>query len=528
MQVAIYCRLSKEDRVKEDESESIKNQKKLLTAYALQNDWEIVQYYVDEDYKGSDRDRPEFKRLLKDAQQNKFQIILCKSQARFCRDLELIEKYLHGKFLEWGIRFVSIVDRADTSDKANKKSRQIIGLKDEWYLEDLSDDIRRVLNQKRKEGMYIATWALYGYQKDPDQKGHLILDPVVADVVKDIYAMYMDGFGMQKIARVLNDRQIDSPYVFKIKKGMTLNKKNITPKASYWSVGAIYSILTNQTYTGDLVQGKMKKISYKSKKLVRTPSEEWFIVPNTHEAIISKEDFQKVQEIRTAKGRPIKSGKRHIFSGKVYCLECGQIMSAGRYPKVSKKNPQQKEYVGYLKCSSRIVRMESCIGATILMRNLEDYIMTEINRLADLYFSGDEIAKKAVLDQKQKEEQELAKTAKLLRSLEKNIELADNALKDLYMDKVQGIISEEEFIRLKHSLSEENSDSKAEYERVKEKISFLEKKIKQKQDRKSIIGNYRKIDALNREVLDELIERIYVGHKDSKTKERTIKIVWAI
>ena len=156
---AIYCRLSEEDRNKvspEDDSVSIQNQKSMLLQYAMQQGWEVFHIYSDDDYTGSDRNRPEFRRLLADAQAHKFDIILCKTQSRFTRELELVEKYIHGLFPLWGIRFVSIVDNADTDNKGNKKSRQINGLVNEWYLEDMSDNIRSVLTNRREQGFHIG------------------------------------------------------------------------------------------------------------------------------------------------------------------------------------------------------------------------------------------------------------------------------------------------------------------------------------------------------------------------------------
>ena len=176
---AIYCRLSEEDQNKasaEDDSASIQNQKSMLLQYAIQQGWEVFHIYSDDDYTGSDRNRPEFSRLLADAQAHKFDIILCKTQSRFTRELELVEKYIHGLFPLWGIRFVSIVDNADTDNKGNKKSRQINGLINEWYLEDLSTNVRSVLDHKRKEGLFIGSFARYGYCKDPNAKGKLIID----------------------------------------------------------------------------------------------------------------------------------------------------------------------------------------------------------------------------------------------------------------------------------------------------------------------------------------------------------------
>ena len=175
MKAAIYCRLSEEDKNKQnvtDDSNSIKNQKAMLLEYAMAQGWDVYNIYSDDDYAGSDRNRPEFKRLLSDAEERKFDVVLCKTQSRFTRELELVEKYLHGLFPLWGIRFVSIVDNADTDNKGNKKSRQINGLVNEWYLEDMSDNIRSVLTSRRMNGFHIGSFALYGYKKDPEKKGH--------------------------------------------------------------------------------------------------------------------------------------------------------------------------------------------------------------------------------------------------------------------------------------------------------------------------------------------------------------------
>ena len=165
MRVAIYCRLSREDDDKlheNDESESIQNQKSMLINYAMKEAWDIYNIYCDEDYSGIDSERPEFNKLLEDAKNHKFDIVLCKTQSRFTRDMEIVEKYLHNKFIEWNIRFVSPVDHVDTLDKGNKKSRQINGLVNEWYLEDLSENIRKTFDSKRKQGLHIGSFVCYG------------------------------------------------------------------------------------------------------------------------------------------------------------------------------------------------------------------------------------------------------------------------------------------------------------------------------------------------------------------------------
>lgn len=200
--VGIYVRLSDEDRDKVnrmDESESIQNQKIMLRDYCIERGWEIYDIYCDEDYSGTDFDRPNFQRMLKDCENGIIQTVLCKSQSRFSRDLSVIETYLHDKFIEWGVRFISVIDRADTEDIGNKKSRQINGLMNEWYCEDVSENIRKVLQHKRKNGQFTGSFAPYGYLVNPDNKNHLIIDEIAAPIVKNIFEWYLQGWGYRKI-----------------------------------------------------------------------------------------------------------------------------------------------------------------------------------------------------------------------------------------------------------------------------------------------------------------------------------------
>ena len=248
--VAIYCRLSEEDRNKEnkeDDSTSIQNQKLMLTEYAIKQGWDIQGVYSDDDYAGADRNRPNFNKILKLAEEKQINIILCKSQSRFTRELELVEKYINGLFIEWNIRFIGLVDNADTEVKGNKKSRQINGLVNEWYLEDLSENIKSVLKSKREQGLHTGGLSLYGYNNDESQKGHLIIDPVAAEVVRDIFLLYNQGMGKTAIARELNNRGIPNRTQYKNQKGI---KYKIPPSktATLWKYSAIAEILSNEMY----------------------------------------------------------------------------------------------------------------------------------------------------------------------------------------------------------------------------------------------------------------------------------------
>ena len=279
--VAIYCRLSSEDENKSspnDVSESIENQISMLTEYAKLHNMSIFDIYVDEDYSGADKNRPEWNELISDAENKKFNIVLCKHQSRFTRELEMVEKYIHDKFLEWNIRFVSIVDHADTEIVGNKKARQINGLINEWYLEDLSDNIRRTLNHKKQNGEWTGSFAPYGYMRDPDDKNHLMIDEEAAEVVREIFDMFLNGMGYLTIAQNLNNRGILNPANYKKSKGSKYsnrdgNRQRVT--GNLWTNDTIYYILRKEEYVGTLCQNKTENVSYKNKRRQIHSRDKW-------------------------------------------------------------------------------------------------------------------------------------------------------------------------------------------------------------------------------------------------------------
>ena len=288
---AIYCRLSVEDRAKEGaESESIRNQRALLQKYAAEQGWDIYDIYADEDYSGLRDDRPEFQRMLRDAEDGYFSLILCKTQSRFTRNAVTAERYLHDIFPKWGVRFVTAVDRVDTAYGGNKKARQINSLVNEWYSEELSENIRAVFRKKMEEGKFLGNYAPYGYRKDPEDRHHLILDEETSWVVKWIYGLYLSGFSCKMIAERLTKEQIPTPSQIKKSRGEDLGRK----ACEKWSPNTVGKILKHPVYLGHMVQGKEQKISFKEKKVRETPKNRWIVVRNTHESIINKDVFEEV------------------------------------------------------------------------------------------------------------------------------------------------------------------------------------------------------------------------------------------
>ncbi len=515
MKAAIYCRLSEEDRNKQfetDDSNSIQNQKAMLLQYAMEQGWEVYNLYSDDDYTGSDRRRPEFNRLLEDAKAHRFDIVLCKTQSRFTRELELVEKYIHGLFPIWGIRFVSIVDNADTANKGNKKSRQINGLVNEWYLEDMSENIRSVLTNRRQNGFHIGAFALYGYKKDPDQKGHLLIDEEAAAVVREVFSLFSQGYGKTAIARMLNDRGIPNPTEYKRLHGLRYQQPK-RKNSTLWKYFAISDMLTNEIYIGNMVQGKYGSVSYKTKQNKPRPKSEWYRVEGTHEAIIDRSLWNRVQAMIAERAKPFDCGTVGLFARKAKCANCGYTMR-------STKNRGRH----YLQCSNRHVAKDACIGSFISVEKLERMVIDELNRLAAEYLDKDELERSIEFcENVQGQKKQLLDT---LAAYEKRIAEYTKGLRDLYMDKVKGLLNESDF----SALSKEFSGEKSRLERVlldgQRRLAELEDRIAVGDNRKALVERYGKLEHLTREIVEILIDHITVGKRIPGTKDVPIEIHW--
>ncbi len=514
MKAAIYCRLSDEDRNKqsyEDDSASIQNQKAMLRAHAEKEGWEIYDIYSDDDYTGSDRLRPAFNRLLADAEAKCFDIILCKTQSRFTRELELVERYIHGLFPIWGIRFISVVDNADTDNKGNKKSRQINGLVNEWYLEDLSDNIRSVLTNRRQNGYHIGSFALYGYKKDPENKGRLLIDEEAATVVREVFSLFAQGYGKTAIARMLNERGIPNPTAYKLQHGLRY-KQPSGQSSTLWKYSAISAMLVNEMYIGNMVQGKYGSVSYKTKKCMPRPKSTWYITENTHEAIIDKPLWDRVQALVQLRAKPFSDGSVGIFSRKARCAGCGYTMrsckSRGRH---------------YLQCPTRRIVKDACAGAFISVDVLKGIVLRQVQGFCALYL--DEHAIRVHVQNLSTDRKSLSRLQADIASYQKKTCEYAAAIEQLYMDKVNGVVSEVDYVHLSDSFSKKR-------EHFRQLLGQCEKSLLQSEQSQNnaqaeaSISEYLSPSELSRTAVELLIDRITVGKRESGAKLPPIEICW--
>jgi len=521
-----YVRLSEEDRDKinkTDESESIQNQKNMLIAYCKEKDWELVDIYCDEDYSGAGTYRPDFERLIADCENGLIDIVLCKSQSRFSRDMEIIEKYLHNKFLEWNVRFIGITDNADTDNKGNKKARQINGLTNEWYLEDLSENIRSTMRNKKERGEFTGSFAPYGYIRNPEDKHKLLVDKVASEVVKQIFELYKSGKGYMVITNYLNASEIPSPYEYKKQNGSKFKILNAVSK-TFWHTDTIAKILKDETYIGNLVQGKKRNISYKNKKSVSIPKEDWIIVKNTHEPIIDMETWTMVQTKFLGRAKPQKSGEIHMFSQKIYCDECGKIF-------VRNAGNTKAGKIYYLNCKYGRRSHAICDNKkAIRVDNLEELVIKEINNQLNLYYNQDTLdslntsQSKFNMSATYNNKMDALESEK--RTLEKDLDKKNNYYQNIYEDKTDGVISVTEFNALRGRYSADIEAINTRIRCINEEISLTKQKLKYAENKENIFKNYKQIKELNKVIIDEFISVINIGKYDEDTNERSITIEW--
>ena len=507
LKAAIYCRLSKEDVDKENpeqESQSIVNQTMMLLDYVKNHDFELYDIYKDDDYSGLYDDRPEFERLIQDAKDGKFDVVIAKSQSRFTRNIEHLEKYLHHDFPLWGIRFISVVDNVDTQLKGNKKARQINGLINEWYCEDLSESIKASYLIKQKMGQFLGSAPPYGYLKDPDDNHHLIPDPYASEVVKRIFHLYESGIGKAKIGVILTDEGVMVPTQYK-RQVLKLNYHNAHIKEGdvpRWCFQTIDGILRDEVYIGNLVQNKCRKKSYKDKKKTAVPKEEWIRVENTHEPIIDKELFYRVQEQLKQRTASVDNFKHeNLFSRLLFCGDCGRKMIST----VTKKNKKGESKRIYLCYEYKRFGNRFCSSHMIKEEDLSRIVLDDLKEQARILFSEQRKEKirsyKCIGGSQTK--------AFNLKSLKEELKKTENYKERVFENYADGLISKTEYVKLK--------------EKYDQKVRQLQKDIQNcTGERKESSWSHEfeewlekftddfNLEDLTREIVLNLIDSIYI------------------
>ena len=500
--VGIYIRLSKEDEEKEkySESESVQNQRTLLMQYIKENKFNFVAEYVDDGVSGTSFDRPAFNKMIDDIEQGKINMVITKDLSRLGRNYVQSGYYTETYFPEHNVRYIAILDNIDTAlDSANNDIAPFKSILNEMYAKDTSKKINSVLQSKRNNGEYLGT-APYGYKKDPENKYHLIIDEEAANVVKLIYEKYLAGFRTMQIADYLSKKKIPIPSDYNKRKRGT---KSLT--YGLWQQSTVRFILSNEIYTGTVIQGKRKKVSFKSKKFINLPEEDWVKVENMHEAIISKEDFERAKKVIDAtKGSRVVQND-YLFKGLLRCYDCKGYIGI--------RSPDKNGNI-YGRCQryGRFGKFDVCSPHNFNYQVFEEQMLEVLKEVCKEYTNKkklEEIAKQTKTSGAK--EFDINKQIELFKQ---TIEKETRKLEVMYDDRLAGIISLDEYMKNAKRIKEIVKG----YE---ENIKDLEKELagentKNKETKlDNLIEEFLEMEKPTKEIIREFIEKIEI-HSDKQ------------
>lgn len=514
---ALYCRLSRDDELVGD-SNSIVNQKAILSKYAQENGFRNVEYFVDDGYSGANFQRPDWQRLISLVEDGKIGTIITKDMSRIGRNYLGVGMYTEVTFPQNNVRFIAVNNSVDNSNQQENDFTPFMNIINEYYVKDGSKKVRASLKLKGESGEHLTTIPPYGYVKDPDNPKKWVVDPEAAEVVKRIFALCMDGYGPTQIARILKAEQVVTPTVYQDRQNQKI--RNALPASPYdWNGSSVSGILERIEYCGHTANFRTHRQSYKIKKTIDNPPEQWMIFKNMQEAIIDEETFERVQELRKNKRRPTKTGKTNLFSGIAYCADCKKKM----YYCTASNFAQRQDY--FVCSTSRKKGTDYCGTHFIRATVLEEGVLLYLQRLL-WYISEYEDLFREKLGAKCKEENKKELTAKRrqLTQSQRRMDEIDRLFKRIYEDMVSGKITESRFDKL-------SEDYEAEQAEIAKKIKALESEIsQQEEDAESIeefIRRAKKYPVLNEltpTVLNDLVNRVYVCAPDKSSGHRVQEV----
>lgn len=514
---ALYCRLSRDDELQGD-SNSIVNQKAILSKYAKENHFPNPQFFVDDGYSGANFDRPSWSELVALIEDEKVGVLIVKDMSRLGRDYLRVGLYTDVLFPEKGVRFIAISNGIDSAQQQENDFTPFLNIINEWYCRDTSKKIRAVMKSKGEAGEHLCTNPPYGYMKDPDNKKQWIVDGEAAEVVKRIFALCLDGYGPSQIARILKEDKVITPTIHFQQTGRAT--RNAPPDNPYnWTSDTIADILERPEYQGHTVNFKTYKQSYKSKRTCYNPEEKWLVFENTHEAIIDADTWARVQELRKNKRRPARTGKTNMFSGIVRCADCGEKL----YYCTSKNFEARQDH--FVCSTSRLKGKAVCSTHFIRAVVLEQGVLAHMRLTIACVANHEEQFRKAMgAKQKAEAKKELAAKRRQLTQAERRIEELDRLFKRIYEDNANGKLSDSRFQMLADDYEQEQEELREKLLRLNEEINEQEEQSENIDRFISKVRKYLDLDELTPAVLNDMVKAVYVHAPDKSKRHREQQI----
>ena len=511
---ALYCRLSQEDALA-GESNSISNQKSMLLTYAKEHRFPNPTFFVDDGYSGTNFDSPGFQAMLDEIVAGNVAVCITKDLSRLGRNSSLTGLYTNFTFPEHGVRYIAINDDFDTSDP-NSVNNDFAGIKNwfnEFYARDTSRKIRAVTKAKGEKGVPLTTNIPYGYKKDPDNPKHWVIDEEAAQVVKRIFDMCMEGRGPSQIANQLTAEKVLNPTAYKSKEGIT-TRTSTSANPYHWNSSTVVHVLERREYTGCIVNFKTYTNSIWDKKQRQNPEEKQAVFENTHKAIIDESVFEKVQIIRQNRHRKTKTGKSSMFSGMLYCSDCGEKM----YFCASNNSKFEQSF---FECSVHHKHRDKCKVHFIRSVVLEDLVQTHMNAVVSYVIRYEQHFRRVMTEKLQVEsEEKLRVWKKQFLQNEKRIAELDRLFIKIYEDNAKGTLSDEKFEMMSQRYEEEQSQLKLELVTLQKNIEVQEQRTENLEKFIQLASKYADGVPLTPYSLRELVKKIYVSAADKSSGKR--------
>ena len=506
-QAAIYCRLSQDDGSLGD-SGSIQTQKALLTQYCQEHHMEIVDCYCDDGWSGTNFNRPAFQRMIGDIEGGKVNTVIVKDLSRFGREYAQMGLYIEHYFEEKGVRFLSLAENIDSSQGLNNLVLPFTNVINSLYARQASEKTKAAHRARAKNGMFLGSRAPYGYQKDPNDRHHLIVDPEAAEVVKEIFRMFADGIGYVRMTKILRERNILNPQAY-----FNQNNPDYYKHSDYWRkpfdwhATSVRAILNNPVYLGKLTFGKTKTKGFFDKRRVPTEESDWIVVEHTHEPLVSQELWDTVHQMMKARRRENGSGHVQPFAGLVKCAGCGSSLNASYDKKKGK-------YTGFSCWVYKNYGKQRCTSHAIGWQTLNRLVLEDIRcnaqvaKLAAARYVG--VLLRAKLE---KEKGETVRAERELKKAEKRIGELDKILAKLYEDQALGKISEVRYQAMAPGYEAEQASLQERVSQLREQLAHTQEVQDNVEQFVPLIQKYTDIQELTPHILNELIEKIVVHEK---------------
>ncbi len=506
--VGIYCRLSRDDNNGSLESMSIANQRQMLSDYVREKGWKICDIYIDDGYSGTNFNRPDFIRMMADIESGRINCVVTKDLSRLGRNYAKVGYYTDEFFVENGIRFIAVNDSYDSLREEENEIAPFKNVLNEWYPRDISKKVRQVKKSSAQQGKFMGSQAPYGYRKSPLDKHVLEIDPYAANIMRRIFSEFAAGDSARKIADRLNAEGVDSPrfYFSQFPGGQ---HPRATDK-NHWGSASIMQMLRNQVYIGNMVQGKRRVASFKTKKFVAISPDRWIVVEGTHEPLIDIDTWDRVQhrlDNKMHRGRQMSKDKDvALFSGILKCADCGSNLSHSA--KVTNNNT-----IGYYRCSRYLNNGKTaCSTHCIKESALKAFVLNDIRYHARLAAAEHELIAHELSDAMNRngvaERHQLEAT---MHELQNRLDTIDKNIKSLYEDKCSGKLPEAIFNSLMSGYIDEQaelSEKKSALNETLSKYKDADRDIKKWLD---LVEQYKDITELTRAIVYLLIDHIEVG-----------------